>query len=264
MKEAAVRRLGVLMAVGLLLLGLGQPAAGIVGGQPVDVGQAPWTVAVGNPLLFFRPGGEICGGTRIAPTKVVTAAHCVVALRSVPWLVAVTTGRTDLTRSGGTRISVRAIWVHPQFRIGLLRTTVVNHNDVAVLTLARAVDQPTLPLVSRGDSTSYRPGTVARILGWGSTGEGGTGSNVLREAQVPIVSDQDCTTAFGGSYAPAEMTCAGLPGGGVDTCEFDSGGPLAANGRLIGITSWGIGCGRPGSPGMYTRLSSYADLVGQQ
>lgn len=259
-----MRRLGVLMAVGLLLLGFGQPASAITGGQPVDIGQAPWTVAVGNPLLFFRPGGEICGGTLVAPAKVVTAAHCVVALRSVPWLVTVTAGRTDLTRSGGTRISVRAIWVHPQFRIGLLRGTVVNHNDVAVLTLARAAGQGTLPLVSQGDTASYQAGTTARILGWGVTSEGGTGSNVLREAQVPIVSDQDCGTAFGGSYAPAEMTCAGLPGGGVDSCEFDSGGPLVAGGHLIGITSWGIGCGRPGSPGVYTRLSSYADLVGQR
>jgi trypsin len=152
---------------------------------------------------------------------------------------------------------------------------------VAVLTLARAAGQGTLPLVSQGDSASYRPGSMARILGWGVTSEGGTGSNVLREAQVPIVSDQDCGTAFGDSYVPAEMTCAGLPGGGVDSCEvacrrrtvpasgaslikLDSGGPLVANGHLIGITSWGIGCGRPGSPGVYTRLSSYADLVGQR
>jgi trypsin len=262
-----MRRLGVLMTVGLLLLlGFGLPASAraIVGGQPVDIGQAPWTVAVGNPLLFFRPGGAICGGTLVAPTKVVTAAHCVVALKSVPWLVTVTAGRTDLTRSGGTRTSVRAIWIHPQFRFGLLRGTVVNHNDVAVLTLARASAQATLPLVNQGDSASYLAGTATRILGWGVTSDGGSGSNVLREGRVPIVSDQDCTTAFGGGYVPAEMTCAGLPGGGVDSCEFDSGGPLVANDRLIGITSWGIGCGRPGSPGVYTRLSSYADLVGQR
>jgi len=159
---------------------------------------------------------------------------------------------------------VRAVWTHPAFGIGLLRGAVVNHNDVAVLTLARPVAQPALPLVGRGDPAPYQPGTIATILGWGVTSEGGSGSGVLRSGQVPMVADRDCVAAFGSSFDPAQMTCAGLPGGGVDRCEFDSGGPLVTGGRLAGITSWGIGCGRPGSPGVYTRLSSYVDLVGRQ
>ena len=30
---------------------------------------------------------------------------------------------------------------------------------------------------------------------------------------------------------------------------------------LVGITSWGIGCGRVGYPGVVTRISSFIDFI---
>jgi secreted trypsin-like serine protease len=256
-----VVRFAALLVLAVLLGGQSSagvvPRAAIVGGEPIGIEQVPWMVAVGNPLLFFRPGGEFCGGTLVSPVKVVTAAHCVFAVKFAPWLVTVTAGRTDLTGQGGTRSPVRAIWTHPGFHITLSGGTQVNHNDIAVLTLSRPVGQQTLPLPDQNP----KPGTLAQILGWGITAEHGGGSAVLRAARVPVLSDVDCSKALGPAFAAREMTCAGHPGGGVDTCEFDSGGPLVADGRLAGITSWGVGCGRPGSPGVYTRVAAYADLV---
>ena len=51
--------------------------------------------------------------------------------------------------------------------------------------------------------------------------------------------------------------------GGKDSCQADSGGPLFTRNpfTLVGIVSWGEGCGDPGYPGVYTRVSEYIDFI---
>lgn len=49
------------------------------------------------------------------------------------------------------------------------------------------------------------------------------------------------------------MFCAS--GGDKDACQGDSGGPLMQDNILIGIVSWGVECGDPKYPGVYSKLS---------
>lgn len=58
--------------------------------------------------------------------------------------------------------------------------------------------------------------------------------------------------------------CAGRATSPVDACQGDSGGPLVADGKLVGIVSWGEGCARPSFPGVYTRVSTFYDDIQAQ
>ena len=53
----------------------------------------------------------------------------------------------------------------------------------------------------------------------------------------------------------------------LDTCQGDSGGPLIANidekFTVVGVTSWGLGCGRPNSPGVYADISYHMNFINQ-
>jgi len=58
--------------------------------------------------------------------------------------------------------------------------------------------------------------------------------------------------------------CAGTDG--ADSCQGDSGGPLVAwddkaGFLLMGLVSWGQGCGAKEKPGVYVRLSSHRPWI---
>ncbi|MFE3432054.1 trypsin-like serine protease [Streptomyces sp. YPW6] len=232
----------------------------IVGGRPAPVADSPWVVALSSRDRFGGArSGQFCGGVAVAPTKILTAAHCLSdealggpATRVKDLLVIA--GRERLSDAGGREIPVRRIWVNPAY------DPVSNAGDLAVLTLSGALPEgTTLPMARSGDA-AYRAGTAADVYGWGDTTGSGTYSSVLRSARVQVLPDADCARAYPGgregTYRASAMLCAGEPVGGRDACQGDSGGPLVARGRLIGLVSWGSGCGRPGSPGVYTRVSA--------
>ncbi|MGX1134124.1 secreted trypsin-like serine protease [Streptomyces glaucescens] len=223
----------------------------IVGGTTTTTSAYPFMMQITDASQ-----NQFCGGTLVSPTKVVTAAHCMVGESTGS--VRVVGGRTYLNGTNGTVARVSRIWIHPNY------TTATRGEDVAVLTLSTSMPYTTAKYVSSTDTSVYTAGTTARVLGWGTTSQSGSSSNQLRTATVPIVSNSSCSGSYGSDYVASEMVCAGYPSGGVDTCQGDSGGPLLVGGVLAGITSWGEGCAQAGYPGVYTRLTTFSSLVTAQ
>lgn len=222
----------------------------IVGGTDAEIADFPFTVA-----LTDSTGFQFCGGSIIAPNKVLTAAHCTTGQNAAD--VQVVSGRTALSGSDGAVTPVGDIWIHPDY------TDATAGSDVSVLTLSKDIPNAQPIELATADDPSYAEGTDATALGWGATSEGGETSDTLKQVTVPVTSDQTCSSAYP-EYKSDAMVCAGVEEGGKDSCQGDSGGPLIAGDKLIGVVSWGQGCAQPGFPGVYSRVGSYADLISQQ
>ena len=96
------------------------------------------------------------------------------------------------------------------------------------------------------------------------------------QAGVNIFSQEYCLqkSKYKGRLRSDEI-CAGTPDrdnnglsdSGPDACEGDGGGPLMCllgsqnTPFLVGITSWGVGCGKEGSPGVYSSISKHYDFI---
>jgi secreted trypsin-like serine protease len=213
----------------------------IVGGERAPDGLYPWMVNLSTG----------CGGALYTQQIVLTAAHCV-DFTGPTKSIKVTLGAVDL--KGDTAVKVKSTYTYqaPGYPD--------NHADWALIKLAQPVALPTLSIA---DTPEYNNG-VFTILGWGAKTEGGGDSRYLRDAHVPYVDDPTCAAAYPNDFDAPKMICAGdTVNGGVDTCQGDSGGPLvrrddAGNWIQVGITSFGAGCARPGYPGVYVEVSTFA------
>ncbi|WP_151477576.1 S1 family serine peptidase [Streptomyces albicerus] len=238
----------------------------VIGGYPVEISESPWTVALSSRDRFGGTrAGQFCGGVVIGRSTVLTAAHCLSeeVLGAPPRQVRdlrVVAGRGDLLSDEGKEIAIRETWINPRY------DGYTNAGDFAVLTLAEPLAASSVIRMAGPEDAAYRTGTDAVVYGWGDTTSGGDYARALRAARVRVLSDTVCEGAYPGSadgtYLAGSMLCAGEGAGGRDACQGDSGGPLVAQGRLIGLVSWGSGCGRADSPGVYTRVSEVVRTLG--
>ncbi|KAJ8270188.1 hypothetical protein GJAV_G00111360 [Gymnothorax javanicus] len=236
---------------------LTQPRSRIVGGSPAPPGSWPWLV---NLQL---DGGMMCGGVLVDSSWVVTAAHCFSGSRSENYWTAVV-GEFDITKTDPEEqvMRVNRIIPHPKFNPKTF------NNDIALVELtAPVVLSDRVSPVCLPSGQEPVAGTPCLVAGWGSMFEDGPPADVVIEAKVPLLPQNTCRDTLGKDLVTNTMFCAGYLSGGIDSCQGDSGGPLIyadrVSGRfqLYGITSWGDGCGEKGKPGVYTRVTAFADWI---
>jgi trypsin len=259
--------LGTALALGVLLCAAGSASAAataqprIIGGQPADIGTYPYQVRISITGI-----GE-CGGVIRDPTHVLTAGHCASesGLTFLPQQFQISYGSS--TRGASERTTgVASVSVPPQYLAG------DSTYDAAVLTLPQALTGygaagvNGIPFATGPELTdAIRAGGGAVATGWGLTTENGSTSNQLEAVTLPLRGDDVCQAFFGPAYSADRMVCAGgagtAPANNPDTCQGDSGGPLALSTsqglKLVGLTSFGNGCGEASAPAAYTQVSNF-------
>ncbi len=170
----------------------------IVNGRVAGQKSWPW-------MVFLLAGDYSCGATLINDRSVLTAAHCTEGFRARHLRV----GLGCFNMGSGNRdhdcdvvSSISRNLMHPRYRDF--------SNDVAVLRLSGRVtsfsDEVRPVCLPPPGSRNERPGTRAFTTGWGRTGTNRPGSDRLKEAQVRLISDTECSRHYD-SRTPDSVQC---------------------------------------------------------
>lgn len=234
----------------------------VVSGFETVKGTYPWQATIRVKSVSGK-SSHWCGAVVVSRFHVITAGHCLRDYIKAAYFVRA--GDYDNEKEEGTEqdLEIDELWIHPDLDNGVRL-----NNDIAVVKVKNPgfeFNTWVLPAcLPKGKEPIPHNCTIS---GWGSNSNPGMGfARILHATWLQPVPSQKCKSAaiYGNSLSEG-MFCAGSLDGGPDSCQGDSGGPFLCpvEGQLtlFGITSWGHGCGRTNSPGVYTSVPYYLDWI---
>ena len=201
-----------------------------------------------------------CGAVYLKDNFVLTAAHCLYRIKNLPNTIKIQFNKKNLA-DNGLVFGVTKIIIHPNYNAK------TSNFDFAILTLdSNPSNFGIKNNLILGKEEFYKKGIPYTILGYGATSFQGQASPVLQTATINFV-DTSETKYTKNDIKPSMFLAGGLNSSGkiIDTCQGDSGGPLFCKidkqTFVLGLTSWGVGCGLPGYPGVYAKVSVVAPWI---
>lgn len=224
----------------------------------------------------------ICGASALSRRVVLTAAHCLVCdqIKSNTNQLYVASQSQDLTSSKLNKV-VFAV-CHP----GYDEDTAVR--DIALLKIDEDFNEIVRPVkLPLFDDFTQDLQKKCSIVGWGEHAPRRRkialrvkGQRMSDVKDLTISCTYNCLEWKGDLKLITTANCADIirredqdllvlqdgshmcaHGNQTDACGGDSGGPLICDGYQYGIISWGLGCGRQGIPGVYTRVAFFKDWI---
>mmetsp|Transcript_19039 Transcript_19039/g.43354 ORF Transcript_19039/g.43354 Transcript_19039/m.43354 type:complete len:356 (-) Transcript_19039:117-1184(-) len=208
------------------------------------------------PYMVSSEGsGFLCGGILIADNIVLSAAHCEGAF------VRAAVGKqalSDWPYLDYESIQVAAEISHPDFDVESMK------NDLMIVVLSTRSD--TAPACTASGSMELVAGDGVAVLGFGET-EFGLNSQHLQIAEMEYITNAACQETYAqiSMFEITESMMCATSELNMDACQGDSGGPLLRVGQdavedvVVGIVSWGIGCGI--HPGVFTSISNQRNWI---
>lgn len=234
----------------------------IVGGCSSKFSAWPWMAGIYiNEGSGFR---FLCGGSLVEDCWILTAAHCASRVSAKNIITVLGDTVRFLREYTEASYEVEAIYIHLNFDPATF------DNDIALLKLKCNVQYSSfvrkICLPSSGDEQYYVSGTSCITAGWGSTRPKDRSLHTsLKHVTTPVQNIEICRNST--TYTVTDsMFCAGT--GNKDhndirsPCTGDAGGPFFCRRKgqgpatyvLIGIVSWGEGCGGTGKYDFYAHV----------